>query len=311
MDRRLSARARSAGVALATVALVSACAPKPERQAQAPDTTRTAPPPPPRPIVRYRATKLSGDSELTELENALGAHRFGLFLRVNRVDLNHVRDTDTLFVPDTTLDAIDLSPYPLELASVAAMPKLFLVSVRVQAFGAYESGRLVRWGPASTGKKATPTPLGLYHVNWKARQRYSTVNDEWLLKWCVNIQNHDGISLHEYELPGRPASHSCVRMLADDAEWVYGWVEQWRLDKDGVMVGQGTPVLVFGEYAWNKRAPWKGLAEDPEAASVSLAEVDSALAQAGLVPQVALSDSAAALPDTLPAPDTTSVSAIH
>jgi hypothetical protein len=264
-----------------------------------PDTTHAARPvPTTRPAPRYRAIQLSGESALVDLENQLGAKRFALFLKVNRIDLAHLRDTDTLALPDSSLDTLDLSPFPLELAGVATSPKAILVSVRVQAFGAYESGRLVRWGPTSTGKKATPTPLGLYHANWKAKQRFSTVNDEWLLKWCVNIQNRDGISLHEYELPGRPASHSCVRLAADDAEWVYGWVDQWKLDAERKVVAEGTPVLIFGAYAWKEPGPWKRLGEDPGAASTTPAELDSALRVAFPPTPVAVADSAAAPMDT-------------
>lgn len=288
-------------LSVAALLVFAGCSRAQEPAPAPPDTTHAArPEPPPRPAPRYRALQLSGESALVDLQNALGSKRFTLFLKANRVDLAHVRDTDTLALPDSSLDTLDLSPFPPALAGVASAPKMILVSVRVQAFGAYESGRLVRWGPTSTGKKATPTPLGLYHANWKAKQRYSTVNDEWLLKWCVNIQNHDGISLHEYELPGRPASHSCVRLAADDAEWVYGWVDQWKLDADHRVVQQGTPVLVFGEYAWSKPGPWKRLPEDPDAASTTPAELDSALRVAFPPPPVAAADSSAAPHDSIP-----------
>jgi len=285
---------RRVGALAAAALLLAGCGPKPTRRAQAPETTRVAlparpapaPPPPPRP--HYRALKLAGNQTLTELENALGAHRFALFLKVNRIDLAHVRDTDTLAVPDSTLDTLDLAPLPLQLANAAAIPKLLLISLRVQAFGAYEDGHLVRWGPVSTGKKATPTPAGLYHANWKAKQRYSTVDDSWFLKWCVNIEVHEGISLHEYELPGRPASHSCVRLAPDDAEWVYGWCDQWKLDRAGKLAAPGTPVLVFGDYAWGDKPPWKRLAEDPLAASVPEGEASAALGAASPPEPVAL-----------------------
>ncbi|HKA23517.1 MAG TPA: L,D-transpeptidase, partial [Candidatus Eisenbacteria bacterium] len=292
MDRRLRTRA-----ALLAALVAAGCARKEAaRRPEAPETTRVTAPlppaPPPKPKPHYRAVKLSGDHELTELENALGAHRFSLFLKVNRVDLGHVRDCDTLAVPDTTLDSLDLAPFPLQLASAAGVPKLVLVSLRVQAFAAYENGKLVRWGPVSSGKKATPTPAGLYHTNWKAKQRYSTVDDSWLLKWCVNIEVHEGISLHEYELPGRPASHSCVRLSGDDAEWVYGWVDQWKLDDRQKLAAPGTPVLVFGDYAWGERAPWKKLGDDPLAATVSEGELSEPLRL--VVPAVASGDSAVA-----------------
>jgi hypothetical protein len=280
VDRRL----KVCGALAATLVLASCGrkAPAPARRPEAPESTHVAAPvPPPPPKASYRAVKLKGEHELAQLENALGARKFDLFLKVNRVDLQHVRDCDTLAVPDSSLDSLALSPFPVRLASVGSVPKLLFVSLRVQAFAAYDSGQLVRWGPVSTGKKATPTPPGLYHANWKAKKRYSTVDDSWLLKWCVNIEVREGVSLHEYELPGRPASHSCVRLAADDAEWVYNWVDQWQLgDKHKILVN-GTPVLVFGDYAWGAHAPWKRLEADPLAASVSVDEASDAWAKAG------------------------------
>jgi hypothetical protein len=225
--------------------------------------------------------RLAGEHELKALEDSLGEHKFALFLKVNRIDLAHARNCDTLAVPDLALDTLDLAPLPVSIESAMGVPKLILVSLRVQAFGAYEKGRLVRWGPVSTGKKATPTPAGLYHVNWTSKKRYSTVDDSWLLKWCVNIEVREGVSLHEYELPGRPASHSCVRLAPDDAEWVYYWVDEWKLKDKHTIAAPGTPVLVFGDYAWKERAPWKRLGEDPLAASISSEEASAAWAKAG------------------------------
>ena len=114
-------------------------------------------------------------------------------------------------------------------------------------------------------------------MTWKDRDRISTVDDEWRLFWCVNIDNHEGVSLHQYELPGRPASHSCVRLLESDAMWVYAWAEQWKLSANGRLAATGTPVVVFGAWAWGERAPWKHLPEDPAVGQLAPQEVEEAL----------------------------------
>jgi hypothetical protein len=310
---------RRLGLLVATL-LITGCARRETRRPEQPETTHVATPtpppaPPPPPQPHYRAVKLSGARDLADLESALGERKFALFLKVNRVDLKHVRDTDTLAVPDSTLDTLGVSPLPLQLESALSVPKAILVSLRVQAFGAYENGKLVRWGPVSSGKKATPTPAGLYHANWKAKQRYSTVDDSWLLKWCVNIEVHEGVSLHEYELPGRPASHSCVRLAADDAEWVYNWVDQWKLDAKQKLAAPGTPVLVFGDYAWKEPAPWKHLASDPLAATVSADEASAAWTKASppgpTTPAVAKPAPVPVSPDSGSAPADTVAAATH
>jgi hypothetical protein len=152
------------------------------------------------------------------------------------------------------------------------------VSPRVQAFAAYDSGRIARWGPTSTGRESLETPPGLYHANWKDRERTSSFNEEWLLEWYVNLENFLGISLHLFELPGRPASHSCVRLQEDDAMWLYDWLEPWRIGQDRrVILEHGTAVVIFGRYAFHEPPPWRRLAADSTATHVTTAEVEQAL----------------------------------
>ncbi len=254
----------------------------------------------------YRRTCVLGPAWLAGLRDSLGTEGLRHVLEVNRIDLQHVRKGDSLVIPmrvpvasgndgmnspttqargSTSLptnppsaDSLFFSPFPRTLEEQAALPKLLLISIRVQAFAAYNYGKLVQWGPTSTGRKETPTPVGLYHTNWKDKERTSTVNDEWLLTWYVNLDNLLGVSLHQYALPGRPASHSCVRLLEEDARWLYGWSEQWKLSPDGARILEpGTPVVVFGAYAYGKRPPWKRLAQDPAATSVPFSEIETAL----------------------------------
>jgi hypothetical protein len=72
-----------------------------------------------------------------------------------------------------------------------------------------------------------------------------------------------------------------VRLLERDAQWIYAWAEQWRLARDGrTILAPGTPVLVFGEYDWRGRPPWKRLPEDPRATDVTAVEIAAALRDA-------------------------------
>jgi lipoprotein-anchoring transpeptidase ErfK/SrfK len=217
----------------------------------------------------YHLVAIHSAAELTDLQRRVGATHFETILRLNRIDRAHARDRDTLVVPRTT--AWDsLSPFPSSLPEAQALPKLLLVSAAVQAYAAYDSGRRVRWGPTSTGRRESPTPPGLYHTNWKQPERRSSVNEEWLLRWYVNLDSRRGISLHLFELPGYPASHSCVRLLEDDARWLYDWADTWSLDpRDRRHVARdGTPVLVLGEYPFGARRPWRQLGLDPHATDV-------------------------------------------
>jgi L,D-transpeptidase-like protein len=222
----------------------------------------------------YRLVPIAQASDWAALSTALGPERAAAVLRLNRLDAGHVRTGTSLVVPEGDV----VPPLPAEVEALAPVAKLVVIALRVQAFGAYEAGRLVRWGPVSTGKRATPTPVGLLHANWKARETVSTENPEWILPWYVNLDNRRGVSLHEFALPGRPASHACIRLPGDDARWLYAWVEQWVLAPDErSMLAYGTPVVVFGEYAWDAPPPWRRLVVDPAADDVSAGELTAAL----------------------------------
>lgn len=205
--------------------------------------------------------------ELLEKFDTLGVE---IILALNRVDRNVIRKLDSLVVPDTILtDINDYSPFPHQVDILQKVSRLLIISQKLQAFAAYDYGNLTKWGPTSTGKKSTPTPNGLFYTNWKSKKTISTINEEWILKWYFNLDNFDGVSIHEYELPGYPASHSCARLLADDAKWIYYWAEQWSLTANGEnVVSFGTPVIIFGDYNFKFIPAWKLLPTEPDSAKI-------------------------------------------
>jgi lipoprotein-anchoring transpeptidase ErfK/SrfK len=228
--------------------------------------------------VRYESFKIAGKQSLAELKSRFGDEAFLTILKINRIDPNNVRKGIELIVPTEHSELLAFSPFPRRIDGVKDIPKLILVSRRVQAFGAYESGELVWWGPTSTGKRATETPAGLFHTNWRAKVTRSTVNSSWVLPWTFNLDNFDGIAFHQYALPGYPASHGCVRLLESDAKWIYGWSDQWILSTpEKRLLANGTPVIIFDNYAYGQTAPWKRLSADANAASVSIAEIEKQL----------------------------------
>jgi len=231
--------------------------------------------------VAYRSVVVKGEEGrkfLSQLRSEIGEEKMAALLKLNRLDAQHLRAGVTIVIPEQVDELSAFSPFPQRVETVREIPKLIFVSLRVQAFGAYEFGNLVRWGPVSSGKKATPTPAGLYHTNWKSKATRSSINEEWMLPWYFNLDNKRGISFHQYDLPGYPASHGCLRLLADDAAWIYGWADQWTLSADRRRVEDyGTPVIVFGKYDYGKQAPWKHLVTDYGAASVTGIELEEAI----------------------------------
>jgi hypothetical protein len=177
--------------------------------------------------------------------------------KLNRADVKHLSRLEQLVIPFEWRDEADYSPFPAEYAAAAAEPKLLVVDQSAQAFAAYELGRLVRWGPTSTGRQARPTPSGRYHLNWRARSRTSTLSGEWRLNWYFNFHNTRGLAFHEFELPGVPASHACVRLLTRDAVWIYHWGQSWTLDASGQLATTGTPVVILGNYDFRAPPPFR------------------------------------------------------
>lgn len=197
-----------------------------------------------------------------------------MIISINRVDRANIAQLDTIVVPDTFVSNFNqYSPFPDRVAILKDVTKLILFSYPAQAFGVYENGRLIRWGPTSLGRENAQTPTGLFFANWKAEETQSTVDDEWILKWNFNIANKEGIGWHEYSLPGYPASHSCLRLLAHDAMFLYNWADQWVLETDEKVKAHGTPVIVFGSYPFGSPKPWLALAQNGNALDISEEEL--------------------------------------
>ena len=79
------------------------------------------------------------------------------------------------------------------------------------------------------------------------------------MPYYFNFMNYEGIGTHEYTLPGYPASHGCVRFRNEEAVYIYNWAQQWKLDSKGqVVLENGTPFLVFGDYDFDHPSPWLG-----------------------------------------------------
>lgn len=203
---------------------------------------------------------------LAELNKRFTPPQVEVIEKLNRRDREHLIRVDPpvpgIVVPTTwEEDERAYSPFPRHWPAVTSHPKFIVVHQPAQAFAAYENGELVRWGPASTGRKDTPTPDGSFNLTWRSRSRRSTDNDAWLLERYFNFINSRGVSFHQFELPGYAASHACVRLLQRDAQWLYEWGGQWVLSEDTrSVVEPGTPVFVIGQFAHGKPAPWLSLA---------------------------------------------------
>ena len=168
-----------------------------------------------------------------------------LLQKLNRADAAHLGQGKHLIVPSRwDLDELAYSPMPEFIDELSNGPQTLVVDLPAQVFGAYEFGILVRWGPVSSGHPGDATPPGRYQLNWKARVRISSVNNSWIMPWYFNFDTITGYGFHQYSLPGRPASHGCVRLLECDAKWLFHWGKS------------GTPVRILDHYDFSSPRPW-------------------------------------------------------
>lgn len=205
--------------------------------------------------IDYRIERLTDTNR--DLNARFGGPEIALLEKLNRADATHLRRLPQLVVPSAWRSEIDHSPFPSFYPAASTTQKLIVVDQPSQAFAAYEYGQQVHWGPVSSGRQSKPTPSGVFYLNWRARSRVSTLSGEWRLNWYFNFHNLRGLAFHEFDLPGVPASHACVRLLSRDAEWVYKWGNSWTIDAAGQLQSMGTQVLILGAYPFGALPPWQ------------------------------------------------------
>lgn len=226
----------------------------------------------PKSAITYKVENTKDWLKINEADSS----KMDIVYALNRTDKANFKKLDSVVIPgDFTGDLVYYLPFPLHVSALQEVSKIILFSYPTQTFAAYENGELIYTGPTNMGRKKDPTPTGLFFTNWKAEQTTSTFNDEWDLKWNFNIENKLGVGFHQYELPGYPASHSCLRLLEKDAKYLYKFADEWILkDKENVKV-KGTPVVVFGSYDFDGQKPWLKLASDPEALKISESDIET------------------------------------
>ncbi len=86
-----------------------------------------------------------------------------------------------------------------------------VVSLPRQLAFLYKGNTLVAVSTISSGKEETKTPNGIFTVLEKKRMHHSRKYDNAPMPFMQRIDKW-GVALHAGHLPGRPASHGCVRL---------------------------------------------------------------------------------------------------
>ncbi len=148
-----------------------------------------------------------------------------LIMRINRTDSYHLQEGRNILLPINSAHPPSFCPIPLKMKIFQKKPRSICVFLHNQYFGAYAYGSLVFWGPISSGKNIShKTPTGLFYIRWKAKNYFSHSQECFgaPMPYSLNLSN-TGYFLHEQSLPGKPASHGCVRLLRIDAKKLFRW----------------------------------------------------------------------------------------
>lgn len=151
--------------------------------------------------------------------------------RLNRTNIA-LRYRSWIVVPDniSKINNLDISPLPHSMNTEGK--KLLYVDLSKHAFGAYNpEGELIHWGPVSGGQpycsdvgRSCKTILGSFKIyrkqgpGCKSTKYPIETNGGAPMPYCMHFKG--GYALHGSQLPGYHASHGCVRLFFDDAQWL-------------------------------------------------------------------------------------------
>lgn len=213
------------------------------------------------PEISYKKIYIEDLKQLLNLkEEFKGEFPHKLLITLNRKEFRYFRIKDTIIVPDTIVSDIRAySLFPQNYDGASSISKIILISNKYQAYACYEFGKLVRFAACNSGKERTPTFPGRYAMVWKERVRRSSLDSNWVMPFTWNFHAEAGNAFHQFDMPGRPVSHSCVRQFMSDAEWLYTWGEGSLTDENNKMIRMsGCPVIILDifDFSRNKYGPW-------------------------------------------------------
>ena len=96
-----------------------------------------------------------------------------------------------------------------------------VVSLPLQRAFVYRGGTLIGVSTVSTGRPGHETPAGRFDILQKRKEHYSNLYNNAPMPFMQRL-TWDGIALHAGEIPGKPASHGCVRLPLAFARHLFG-----------------------------------------------------------------------------------------
>lgn len=103
-------------------------------------------------------------------------------------------------------------------------PVEIVISLADQRAFVYRGGELIGASTISSGRQGYESPIGRFQILAKKRVHRSNRYDDAPMPFMQRL-NWYGVALHAGEIPGRPASHGCIRLPLGFARALFGATE--------------------------------------------------------------------------------------
>src|SRR5688572_3254237 len=133
------------------------------------------------------------------------------------IDSAQAADTSTAISEETSLRPGEFVWQP-ERAQQGTVE--IVVSIPLQRAYVYRGGTLIGVSTVSTGRTGHETPVGTFNILEKRREHYSNLYNNAPMPFMQRL-TWGGVALHAGQIPGRPASHGCVRLPLDFARQLF------------------------------------------------------------------------------------------
>jgi len=177
--------------------------------------------------------------------------------------------------PRTRLHAAKKSATAEQESAKPQGPLVISISIAEQKLRIYDANGFFAEAPVSTGMPGHPTPMGVFSVIQKHKFHHSNIYSGAPMPYMQRI-TWSGVAIHAGVLPGRPASHGCIRMPMAFA------VKMWNWTKMGARVvitpGEITPASFSHPLLATSRMPPQPIAADePKTNAPMAAKADKAV----------------------------------
>jgi lipoprotein-anchoring transpeptidase ErfK/SrfK len=164
-------------------------------------------------------------------------------------------------------------------ASKPQGPLIISISIIQQKMRIYDANGFFAETPVSTGMPGHSTPMGVFSVIQKHKFHRSNIYSGAPMPYMQRI-TWSGVAMHAGVLPGRPASHGCIRMPMAFA------VKMWNWTRMGARVvitpGEITPASFSHPLLASVRgSPQPNAADEPKPDAPRAAKVDKMDTDAG------------------------------